>query len=173
MKNKAILLTLRLWWFYLIYKGKKTEEIRKTCPRDFHGDVYGYVSKTKWKEDLAKIPEREREFFKRFIGKVGLKFTLGKIREWHKQGDGWVWLDAEPPHDDYRFALLIPSGVDFNEFYKYTLGKRVCYSWHIERVIHFAEPRPLDDFIGIKRSFLSVKNYAPQSWCYCEKLKED
>lgn len=170
MKNKAIILTLRLWWFYLIYKGNKTEEIRKTCPRDFRGDVYGYVSKTKWKEDLAKIPECEREFFKRFIGKVGLKFTLNEIRDIYviHFPTYYLYKTSDMTNDQFKER----SGLSQIELDRY-LRKKKGYCWHIENLIHYAEPKPIDQFIGTKRSNLSVRNYAPQSWCYCNQIQED
>ena len=43
---KSVMLTIRLKWFYLTYKGIKTIEVRKSCPKDFVGVVYEVVSKT-------------------------------------------------------------------------------------------------------------------------------
>ena len=43
---KSVLLSIRLYYFYLTYKGLKTEEIRKKFPFNFKGKIYEYVSKT-------------------------------------------------------------------------------------------------------------------------------
>ena len=178
-----MLMTIRLWWFYLIYMGKKTKEVRLNKPRDFQGDVYLYVSKTEWKKDLAKIPEHQREFFKRFVGKVGVKFTIGKIEEWKRQGEGWVWLNTKTLND-YRLSLLFQAKLDYNEFCDYTKGKSVCYSFEITNLVKLDEPLELKNYlvyshtvdgIGIRGEKMHFKifkslNRAPQSWCYVEEM---
>ena len=89
---KQVMLTIRLWYFYLTYERIKNLEIRKTCPCEFFDylidselkeplEVYEYVSKTNWKQDLMKIPPQDRDFFKKFVGKVGLKFTLKNVND--------------------------------------------------------------------------------------------
>ena len=89
------MLTIRLKWFYLTYKGIKTIEVRKTAPKDFVGDVYEVVSKTNFEKDLMEIPETERNFFKQFKGKVGLKFTLNKAEEIDKICGNYVIKENE------------------------------------------------------------------------------
>lgn len=192
MENKAMLMTIRLWWFYLIYMGKKTKEVRLNKPRDFQGDVYLYVSKTEWKKDLAKIPEHQREFFKRFVSKVGVKFTIGKIEEWKRQGEGWVWLNTKTLND-YRLSLLFQAKLDYNEFCDYTKGKSVCYSFDITNLVKLDEPKEISEFkhlvkykncancpynhenmdgdICSKCEELKPLTRAPQSWYYVEEIK--
>ena len=174
-------MTIRLYWFYLIWMGKKKKEVRLNRPRNFKGDVYLYVSKTNWKKDLQRIPDHQRRFFSQFVGKVGARFTLGKVDTWYKQGEGWVWMNDAL--EDYRFALLMGGAeLDFHEFSAYTKGKRVCYSWDITNLVKFDEPLELKQYLtyshtvdgigfkGERKKFTILKpiTRAPQSWCYVE-----
>lgn len=180
---RAIMLTIRLKWFYLTYKGIKTIEVRKSAPKDFVGDVFEVVSKTNFEKDLMEIPENEREFFKQFKGKVGLKFTLNKVEEigmWNFSEYGTRTLLE--PH------LCIKSCLDCLELKNYLKGKG-GYAWHISNLVIFDEPIDLWKFekkvhytkcetcpfnVGSKMpycatcEFLIPLKQAPQSYCFIE-----
>ena len=139
---KAIMLTIRLKWFYLTYKGIKTIEVRKSAPKDFVGDVFEVVSKTNFEKDLMEIPESEREFFKQFKGKVGLKFTLNKVEEIKSKYVGFA---------DYSTSVLNMAGIEMLsclkheelfEYLKYEKG----YAWHISNLVIFDKPKELGEF---------------------------
>jgi len=183
---KAILLTIRLKYFYLTYKGIKTIEIRKFAPKDFVGDVYEVVSKTNFEKDLMEIPENERDFFKKFVGKVGLKFTLNMVEEipvWKT----YLYANKETclSNEEIKKYLDV-SLIDFELDENYVVG----YAWHIDNLVIFDKPKELDDFykVGawkiyeeqfdssyikrtekeIMQSLNQVLTKAPRTWCYIE-----
>ena len=173
---KSVMLTIRLKWFYLTYKGIKTVEVRKSCPKNFNGDVFEVVSKTNFEKDLMEIPENEREFFRQFKGKVGLKFTLNKVEkfEWESCGrdnDGY-WKD-----NGDRFVLK-PTCLTYDELFAY-IKSGIGYAWYISNLVIFDKPKELSEF-KVRRNdcpfpcsicnvtYCQLKK-APQSWCYVEE----
>ena len=196
---KQVMLTIRLWYFYLTYKGLKNLEVRKTCPCDYFDylidselkyplEVYECVSKTNWKQDLMKIPAEEREFFKQFVGKVGLKFTLKNVNDIKciERDDGnivYVYRGITPSSENYNTCL------GFNELHAYLQGKN-GYAWNVDDLVPFDKPKELNEFktkLHIKGGckncpqytglsmpycktcdFLLPLNRAPQSWVYIE-----
>lgn len=171
---KAIMLTIRLKWFYLTYKGIKTIEVRKSAPKDFVGDVFEVVIKTNFEKDLMEIPENEREFFKQFKGKVGLKFTLKEIRlaKYQEQVDGKSKLAN-------KLTCLTDEELD-----KY-LNKKNGYGWVIDDLVIFDKPKEISEFKVNKKYWCDKCPYqygiclpkceelkpltkAPQSWQFIE-----
>ena len=171
---KAIMVTVRLWWFYLTYKGIKVAEIRKRFAKNFKGKIYEYVSKTNWKKDLMKIPEEEREFFKQFIGKVGLCFECDKVEE------------IRPSTVD-NFAK--DSCLTIQELENYLWSNILFgYAIHINKLEIFDKPKEISEFykVGygecakpqgslrerIIENYNNVLKYqltrAPQSYCFIE-----
>jgi hypothetical protein len=149
---KAIMLTIRLKWFYLTYKGIKTIEVRKSAPKDFVGDVYEVVSKTNFEKDLMEIPENEREFFKQFKGKVGLKFTLNKVEEIYFENHKSIYCDDPlyPETDSLSYdELLDKSCTKALPYGETEIGNYIGekgYAWHISNLVIFDRPRELGEF---------------------------
>ena len=176
METKVIILSLRFWWFYLVYKGIKTIEIRKTYPKNFRGIVFVYVSKTNWKKDLMKIPENEREFFKQFVGKVGLCFECNKIGAIHNFIDGLEVTSIYDRHVGYmnEQELLKACCLSYDELLAYG----GIYAIHISDLEIFDKPKELSEFktryypqfagmVKNKTHYeLRQLTKAPQSWCY-------
>ena len=148
------MLTIRLKWFYLTYKGIKTIEVRKSAPKDFAGDVYEVVSKTNFEKDLMQIPENEREFFKQFKGKVGLKFTLNRVEEiglikevinLHYTGKRFIMNKIGENIYDVSSETLRKSCLTYEEISNYLKGKK-GYAWHISNLVVFDRPKELGEF---------------------------
>lgn len=172
---KAIMVTVRLWWFYLTYKGIKVAEIRKKFAKNFKGKVYEYVSKTNWKKDLMKIPEEEREFFKQFIGKVGLCFECDKVEE-HRPFFHWC-IEKES-------CLTRDEVLDYldskDKFVGNPKRQDKVYAIHINNPEIFDKPKEISKFgrVVLEPRFFDGGEYyeedkrfltrAPQSWCYVE-----
>ena len=183
---KSVLLSIRLYYFYLTYKGLKTEEIRKKFPLNFKGKIYEYVSKTNWKQDLMKIPGKEREFFKQFVGKVGLCFYCDKVED----------IDCTGFYEDLSFdkgreiesyntdalteeELLDKTCLTEEELFDY-IGGGSGYAIHISQLEIFDRPKELwefdkcvltedlshDNIIFIHQRYKITK--APQNFCYVE-----
>lgn len=183
---KAIMITVRLWWFYLTYKGIKKAEIRKRFAKDFKGKIFECVSKTNWKKDLMKIPEEEREFFKQFVGKVGLCFECDKVEKIHSYLEPEQWYMTS---DLGGSGLLQKSCLTFKELDDYLLSGE-GYAIHITKLEIFDKPKEISEFktkLHIKGGCKNCPQYtgfsmpycatcdfflpltrAPQSWCYVE-----
>ena len=163
MKN--ILISIRLYYFYCTCKGIKTKEIRKKFPLNYKGKIYEYVSKTNWKQDLMKIPAKERELFKQFVGKVGLCFECDKVDEFY----------------DFDDDLCKQACLDRGEMLDY-LGNKNGYAIHINDLEIFDKPKEISEFKSYKKNIVSTKigsetfeveldnslSRAPESWCYVE-----
>lgn len=159
---KAIMLTIRLKWFYLTYKGIKTIEVRKSAPKDFVGDVFEVVSKTNFEKDLMEIPENEREFFRQFKGKVGLKFTLNKVEKIleHITNTYMSYCTNSLSCDEF----FEKSCLTIDELENYLNWNAGGYAWHISNLVIFDRPRELSEF-KIPCDFKCPK----LGCCYCHK----
>ncbi len=185
---KAIMMTVRLWWFYLTYKDIKKAEIRKRFAKNFKGKIYECVSKTNWKKDLMKIPAEEREFFKQFVGKVGLCFECDKVEKIHSYLEPEQWYMTS---DLGGSGLLQKSCLSFEELDNYLLSGE-GYAIHITNLEIFDKPREIGEFckVGYENEKQKIKSNsklplfgevtlnhieseyqltrAPESWCYVE-----
>jgi len=189
---KTILMSIRLWWFYLTYKGIKVTEIRKRFAKNFKGKIYEYVSKTNWKKDLMKIPEEERDFFKQFIGKVGLCFECDKVEEIIDDDSSSRTKTMSEKELLKASCLSEEELVDYLQFSKlnnnceWVLG----YAIHITKVKPFDKPKEIkefdsyckggmkclycrhywtDDSAGYSIPMCSkMVNHAPITYCYIE-----
>ena len=180
---KAIMMTVRLWWFYLTYKGIKKAEIRKRFAKDFKGKIFECVSKTNWKKDLMKIPEEEREFFKQFVGKVGLCFECDKVEEIvdddisnrTKTMSEKELLKASCLSEEELVDYLPFSNL--NDNCEWVLG----YAVHVTKVEPFDKPKEIKEFRQYcdkhfswwKNKCLDCKAYTPDTDIedYCNKNK--
>ncbi|MCR4661652.1 MAG: hypothetical protein K5765_06625 [Clostridia bacterium] len=174
---KSVMLTIRLKWFYLTYKGIKTIEVRKTAPKDFVGDVYEVVSKTNFEKDLMEIPKNEREFFRQFKGKVGLKFTLNKVEEitsiiskiFNSKVDDIRYLTTTMSESEVCYK----SRLEYKELKKYLDGN-IGYAWHISNLEIFDEPKELSEFKTIHKykTCDDCPHFADDNYLYCDKCEE-
>ena len=190
---KAIMITVRLWWFYLTYKGIKKIEVRKRFAKDFKGKIFEYVSKTNWKKDLMKIPEEEREFFKQFVGKVGLCFECDKVETIMLPYTGFastqfVFNEAQRTLQTKTLDekdILKLSCLTEDEIYGYLNFKNsptnVGCAIHINDLKPFDKPKEIKEFKHIKLSLyfnedssggwkeeLEPLTRAPQNYYYIE-----
>ena len=160
---EAILISLRLKWFYKICKKDKTIEIRGTAPRDFNDLVYIYVCKTNWEKDILEVPLEERHFYEKCVGRVCSKFTLRKVEEFI-QGLNEAEYENLPNFalKDYDYHgledLMEKACLNDEEINEYAPDLSF-YAWHISDLVIFDKPKELSEF-GVKRP--------PQSWQYVE-----
>ncbi|MEG1529899.1 MAG: hypothetical protein RR405_06035 [Clostridia bacterium] len=136
------------YWLYLIIQGVKIIEICKSKPiaKDWDKTVYLYCSQDK--KSFNRIPQEDREWFNRFLGKVVCEFVC----------DGIMRMDAIFMSCNIKYHC-----VQADELYKYCNGKPL-HGWKISKLKIYDEPKELSEF-GISRP--------PQSWCYCEELEEN
>ena len=181
MKN--ILMSIRLYYFYCTCKGIKTKEIRKKFPLNYKGKIYEYVSKTNWRQDLMKIPAEEREFFKQFVGKVGLCFECDKVeRLYEYQVDGYG-SEYEIASDTLKQEeLLKECCLTYDQLSDYLDDINNGYAIHINDLEIFDKPKDISEFKSYKKNIVSTKigsetfeveldnslSRAPQSYCFIE-----
>lgn len=188
---KAVLRSIKPYWLYLILTGKKTIEVGKSCPKskDWNKVVEMYCSKDI--RSFNRIPEKDREWMHKYLGKVAGLFVcddITKIVTWQR-----TWFDIlEHPiattteygiwNDDFKQMCL--TWKEINDYGK----KKPLYGWHISQLKIYDKPKELKDFLlpcGGKIcwgcNLLNVKEadcinrgkrYAtlpPQSWCYVQE----
>ena len=188
---KAIMISIKPKYVVDILNGRKTIEIRKTCPARFKNlkpyecanpiDVYIYCSKGNKKNwHLIEVVDTdtgcesyEYDYYigsKGYLdwcldGKVVAKFTLNKVEEIETRQDRYkefVFYEILFDVSD----LLKKSCLDYYELDNYLCGEK-GYAWHISNLEIFDEPQELEKYMHIKNYFLG-RTYVPQSWCYIE-----
>lgn len=177
---KAVLASLKPYFYYLVGEGIKTIEVRKTSPKavDWNKDTFFYMSRDE--KSFAEIPKEFQEKYRKHFGKVGLRFVCDNILDYT--------LDPYGHHsyfisdDDFESTCL----TFFEELWDYGKGKTL-YGWHITDLVIYDKPRDLWRFckpcdphpecdceycITHGRSKSLQITRPPQSWCYCEEVND-
>lgn len=166
---KVVLRSIKPYWLYLIIIGKKTIEVGKSFPKadDWSKEVFLYCS-----QDLRsfyRIPEKDREWMRKYLGKVACRFVCDKIYnltphfdkpdfcnqylcDW-KWGEGTAWLS-------------------FTEMNDYLKGKK-GYGWHISDLCIYSQPFDLCTFSKAGFGRIIPLKRPPQSWMYVEVQDEN
>ena len=190
---RAILISIKPEWVAKILNGKKTLEIRKTCPEIFKHlkpyegckiDVYIYC--TKGKNLMGKFGDGlyheetndscwaggcSWNLPKQYLnGKVVAKFTLNKVEEM----DYYYNTRTLDSSDVLKKSCL--SDFEMSSY----VGDKPSYAWHINNLEIFDKPKEISEFWNKReRMFVNGKmlydhkfhlTRAPQSWCYVEGL---
>ena len=167
---KAVLISIKPKWCDLIRRGRKTVEVRKTCPKlEVPFKVYIY----------------ETMDGGRGSGLVFGEFVCNGFDVFRPIGKG---ISIK------RFPALYESCLTLDEIVKYAQGEPV-YGWQISQLKLYEEPLKLEDFsrhgfCGMNgtgvcgnadcENYQPSGNYmepvngcilyeAPQSWCYVEE----
>lgn len=196
---KAVLASLKPYFYYLVGEGIKGVEVRKTFPKavDWNKDTFFYMSRDE--RSFAKIPKEFQEKYRKHFGKVGLRFVCDKI---------YILSVALDPID---CSAYFPDGLDHTEgtcLTKEELAIYLCggswsgngYGLNITDLVVYDEPRELGEFKTFCKSyyegdkcedckyFIDGRGYEydesdcgcnglkpitrpPQSWCYCEEVE--
>lgn len=164
---KAILISIKPKYVAEILNGKKTLEIRKTCPKcDLPIDVYIYCTKDR-KQALIKNNINGTyhldtcywdTYESNLNGKVVAKFTLNKI-------DKFSWESCSRDNNDYykdngEVFDYKQACLTYKEMFEY-IKSGDGYTWHIDNLEVFDIPRGLQPYFDLDK--------APQSWQYLEK----
>ena len=181
---KAVLRSVKPYWLYLILTGKKTIEVGKSCPRakDWNKVVEMYCSKDM--RSFNRIPEEDKEWMRKYLGKVIGEFVCGKVTPLVPLG-----LRGFEVLDETLKAMCLTTD-DLNVYG----GLKTLYGWHISQLKIYDKPKPLDEFyircrISDKKCrlcdncferedsygrYYAVKKLTrpPQSWCYVQELED-
>lgn len=146
---KAVLRSIKPYWLYLILTGKKTIEVSKSCPKskDWNKVVEMYCSKDI--RSFNRIPEKDREWMHKYLGKVAGLFVcddITKIVTWQR-----TWFDIlQHPigttteygiwNDDFKQMCL--TWKEINDYGK----KKPLYGWHISQLKIYDKPKALWQF---------------------------
>lgn len=172
---KSVLRSAKPYWIYLILTGKKSVEVGKDFPKseDWNRVVEMYCSKDK--RSFNRIPEKDREWVRKYLGKVACRFVCDKIDTFTPTEHG-ICIN--------RFLSLYESCLSVEEMREYANGKQI-YGWHISDLKIYDKPKEMGEFRKLchyKISFCLGENceywgYSgcenfltkpPQSWCYVE-----
>lgn len=196
---KSVLISIKPKWCELIANGKKTIEVRKTRPKcDMPFKCYIYCTKDKgisfWMgKRYAYADDRSHNLFDICSnGKVIGEFVCRNMT--CMQAD----IDSQGEKHLYNTAFIenrmcLTDEELFNYIYD---GKRnIGWAWGISDLVIYDKPKDLDDFMAFGKTHCDQKNCdkclymgidgicdvkdigqpiirPPQSWCYCEELKE-
>ncbi len=196
---KSVLISIKPKWCELIASGKKTIEVRKTRPKcDMPFKCYIYCTKDKgisfWTgKRYAYADDRSHNLFDICSnGKVIGEFVCRNMT--CMQAD----IDSQGKKHLYNTAFIenrmcLTDEELFNYIYD---GKRnIGWAWGISDLVIYDKPKDLDDFMAFGKTHCDQKNCdkclymgidgicdvkdigqpiirPPQSWCYCEELKE-
>lgn len=193
--NLAVLISIRPKWCELIASGKKTVEIRKTCPRlKTPFKCYIYCTKSKndifWQSKTYRyIDDRSHNSFDVALnGYVIGEFVCDRIYS-ACASYCHVFSDAEQKN----FSNSCMTDIEIIDY----LGNgKLGYSWHISDLIIYDKPKKLETFnapcskipicenchrsvndalpfgeisMGCDRRILRP----PQSWCYVEEKSDN
>ena len=150
---KAVLRSVKPYWLYLILTGKKTIEIGKSCPqaKDWNKVVEMYCSKDM--RSFNRIPEKDRERMRKYLGKVACRFVcddITKIVTWERT----LFDFLERP-----IATVTEYGIWNNDFKQMGMTwkeindygkKKPLYGWHISQLKIYDKPKELSEFFVVK-----------------------
>jgi hypothetical protein len=185
---KAVLESLKPYFYYLVGEGIKGVEVRKTSPKaeDWNKDTFCYMSRDE--KSFAKIPKEFQEKYRKHFGKVGLRFVCDRIDEFSVPYPAYFSEIDSKTDSIIKAACLKPM-----EIHAYN-GVHQTYGWHITDLVVYDEPRELRDFQlpcdhendcgTCKRAIYcsSTRRFCrcdledglkrpPQSWCYVKEVE--
>ena len=164
---KAVLRSVKPYWLYLIITGKKTLEVGKSCPqaKNWNKVVEMYCSKDM--RSFNRIPEEDKEWMRKYLGKVACRFVCDWIAELDCElyNDGSdeeirsVWYDED---DGERYTEIIArtgnhpwlshhACMSWDEFKAYMgEGEKTFYGWHISDLKIYDKPKELNEFVAVQ-----------------------
>lgn len=177
---KDILISLKPYFYYLIGEGIKTTEVRKSMPKadDWSRNTWFYMSKDE--NSFAKIPKEFQDKYRKYFGKVGLKFVCDRIDEFSVPYPAYFSEVDSKTESIIKSACLTPMDIHHYN------GTRQTYAWHISDLVIYDKPKELGEFKPYNRKcYYSDLGLAipkckdchdcyverpPQSYCYVEEL---
>ncbi|MBQ3420113.1 MAG: hypothetical protein IJH34_00270 [Romboutsia sp.] len=129
--KKALLASIKPYYYYLIGEGIKKVEVRKRIPKDpdWNKEILFYM--TKDKKSFNMIPKEYQEKYEKHFGKVGLKVTY----------TGYI----EAQHGNYVILNRAGACVDSYKLLNYA-DEKTLYGWQLSDPILNTKPRDIFDF---------------------------
>lgn len=165
---KAVLISIQPKWCELIASGRKTIEVRKTCPK-IDTPFKCYIYKTKYEKRLLSGVE----ILKLKVGGAVIgSFVCDRVEEYTFSG-----YNARYRINDVDLAKTCLNHPELIAYGK----SKYLYGWHITEPLLFDKPRDITEFVlygkcaedckdrmtckYFKRTFLKRP---PMSWYYIE-----
>ena len=185
---KSILISIKPRFVADILNGKKTIEIRKTCPKNFKGWVYIYCTKARPylyrvnDDDLFELcdlrkPHCEEVWEKDYNelnGKVVARFWCDEVEEIERRR-----LFDEPFLPSYRckgeetkysfYSVQVRACLSAEEVDRY-LKNKGGYAIHISKLEIFDKPKEVGDFFHAKYKRFDDFNGHYNEFCVGNKL---
>lgn len=184
--SKAVLRSVKPYWIYLILTGKKKVEVGKDSPKsaDWNRVVEMYCSKDI--HSFNRIPKNDREWMRKYLGKVVCKFVCNKI-------DKFVIGSLACDDVEEKACLSYKEICDYFYGNNYDNTVRIGYAQYISDLKIYDKPKELSEFK--KAGYMPEEqwlyalypnthcHYAawakkfeitrpPQSWMYVEETNE-
>ena len=167
---KAILMSIRPEWCYLIIRHKKTVELRKTCPR-LQTPFKVYIWCTKARTFWARVHGNGwQQLDERVIG----EFICDDIR---RIGPEYCVVKEDIESAIAGSCLTVPQVKDYAGW-KSGLSYadlKDLYGWHISDLRIYDRPRKLQELTGLRNTRFGMEpveiTHPPQSWGYVEDGK--
>lgn len=140
---KAVLISIKPKWCDLIRRGRKTVEVRKTCPKlEVPFRCYIYCAKSARRFAIPSADGKPVES----AGKVIGEFTCDRIRFY----SGKSWLVKEDIE-----SVTAGSCLSLEQVKEYAgwrkaasfMDRKDLYAWHISELKIYDKPLPLGNFI--------------------------
>lgn len=167
---KAILMSIRPEWCYLIIRHKKTVELRKTCPR-LQTPFKVYIWCTKARTFWARVHGNGwQQLDERVIG----EFICDDIR---RIGPEYCVVKEDIESAIAGSCLTVPQVKDYAGW-KSGLSYadlKDLYGWHISDLRIYDRPRKLQELTGLRNTRFGMEpveiTHPPKSWGYVEDGK--
>lgn len=155
--SKAVLASLKPYFYYLVGEDIKIVEVRKTYPKaeDWSKETYFYMSRDE--KSFAKIPKEFQEKYRKHFGKVGLRFVCDRIID-IPYSQYFVDYYHTMPQNDLEETCLDMGHID-----EYLLSKN-GYGWHISNLVIYERPRGLSEF---HKPCICKGEYEGEEYCDC------
>lgn len=151
---KSVLRSIKPYWLYLIIIGKKTVEVCKDFPKadDWNKEVNLYCSKDA--KSFNRIPEKDREWMRKYLGKVSCKFVCKRIDTIGKRGINnnfdycYQSLNVFGNDDiEVEITAIQKSCIPKVELNAYGAASMRLFAWHITDLVIYDKPKELTWFI--------------------------
>ena len=152
---KSVLRSIKPYWLYCIIIGKKTIEVGKDFPKADDWDKVTFLYCSKDKKSFNRIPEKDREWMRKYLGKVACKFVCDKISE--MSGECAIYHTVG--------TCLKPT-----EIADYIADKHAYY-WHITDLKIYDKPRELSEFYTFKKCRSCESGYESTACIYDEDCR--
>lgn len=175
---KAVYRSIKPYWLYLILIGKKTIEVGKTFPKaaDWNKEVFLHCSKDM--KSFKRIPEKDREWMRKYLGKVACRFVCRRIDTIGKRGINnnfdycYQSLNVFGNDDiEVEITAIQKSCISKVELNAYGATSMRLYAWHISNLVIYDKPRELSEFYTLKKCDACKGGYESSACIYDEDCR--